>query len=181
MSKTFTTPKGSTVPLTNLKGKDYLMVAYRLIWFTEEVPSFDIHTEFLLLNDDQAVCKATITVADETGKVVRKATATKRETKKDFPDFTEKAETSSIGRALAILGYGTQFALADMDEGARLADTPLAQVTPIAGDSGPSVAPVEKKRSSFKKLAKTEEPKQEVVATVTTQVPVINGEASGWE
>ena len=33
------------------------------------------------------------------------------ESKADFADYIEKAETKAIGRALAALGYGTQFAL----------------------------------------------------------------------
>ena len=38
------------------------------------------------------------------------ATATKMETAKGFADYLEKAETGAIGRALALAGYGTQFA-----------------------------------------------------------------------
>lgn len=173
MSKTFTTPKGTALPLTNLKGKDYLMVAYRIQWMNEEVPSFDIHTEFLLITDEQTVAKATIAVADKDGKIIKKATATKRETKKDFSDHTEKAETSAIGRALAMLGYGTQFAIADLDEGERLADSPLAEVKADA----PVEAPVAKK-SSFKKLKKDEPAKVEAAAPAPAPAEAT---ASGWE
>jgi hypothetical protein len=136
MTKIFTTKKGTEIPLMNLKGKDYMMVAYRIQWFTEEVPRFKINTQFLVLTDEQTVCKATIEVLDETGNVVRRAEGTKRETKKDFSDHTEKAETGSLGRALIELGYGTQFALSDMDEGMRLADSPL-QAVPKAAMSVP--------------------------------------------
>lgn len=125
MSKTVKTPKGTELPLINLKGKDYLMVAYRIQWFNEEVPNFVIDTNYLLLNDDQTVAQAMVTILDKDGKVTKRATATKRETKKDFSDHTEKAETSAVGRCLALLGYGTQFAVADLDEGTRLADSPL--------------------------------------------------------
>lgn len=125
MSKTVKTPNGTDLPLINLKGKDYLQVAHRLLWFNEVEKNFDIATEFLLVNDDQTIAKAIITVKDDKGNVVKTASATKRETKKDFSDHTEKAETSAIGRALALLGYGTQFAIADLEEGDRLADSPL--------------------------------------------------------
>lgn len=124
--KTVTTPKGTALPLTNLKGKDYLMVAYRLQWLVEEQPNFDIVTELVSITDEQTIARAKVTLFDKDGKFVKAATATKRETKKDFSDHTEKAETSAIGRCLAMLGYGTQFALADLDEGDRLADSPLA-------------------------------------------------------
>lgn len=126
--KTVSTPKGTQLPLIQLKGKDYLQVAHRLIWFNEVVPKFDINTQFLHLDDDQTVCKAVIVIRDDNNNIVRSATATKRETKKDFPDHTEKAETGSIGRCLAQLGFGTQFALADLDEGSRIVDAPVMDI-----------------------------------------------------
>jgi hypothetical protein len=125
MSKTLQTPAGTVLPLTNLKGKDYLMVAYRIQWMNEVTPNFEIVTEFPLVTDEQTIARAKVVLMDKDGKVVKSATATKRETKKDFSDHTEKAETAAIGRALAILGFGTQFAVADLDEGNRLADSPL--------------------------------------------------------
>lgn len=143
MSKNVTTPKGTVLPLTNLKGKDYLMVAYRVQWFNETESHFTIDTTFPLVTDDQTIATAKVTVFDANGKVLRSATATKRETVEGFPDHTEKAETSAIGRALALLGFGTQFALADLDEGdQRLADTPLSATTPVpATPTGPTPPP----------------------------------------
>jgi hypothetical protein len=128
MTKTVTTKKGTSLPLTNLKGKDYLMVGYRLQWFNEEVENFDIETNFLQITEDYTIARSTVTILDKENRVVKRASATKRETKKDFPDHTEKAETSSIGRALAMLGFGTQFALADLDEGSRIVDSPVTDV-----------------------------------------------------
>jgi ssDNA-binding Zn-finger/Zn-ribbon topoisomerase 1 len=46
------------------------------------------------------------------------------ESKRDFGDFIEKAETKAVGRALAMLGYGTQFAADELDEGQRIVDSP---------------------------------------------------------
>lgn len=123
--KTVTTPKGTALPLANLKGKDYLLVAHRLQWFNETETNFRIETDFLLVNDDQTVARAIVTVFDKEGKEIKRASATKRETKKDFSDHTEKAETSAVGRALAMLGYGTQFAISDLDEGDRIVDSPV--------------------------------------------------------
>lgn len=121
----FTTKKGTELPLMNLKGKEYLMVAHRLVWLTEEAESYEISTEFPIMLPDLAVAKTTLTIFDKDGKVLKKTQATKRETQKDFPDFVEKAETGSLGRALAMAGFGTQFSVQDLDEGDRLADTPL--------------------------------------------------------
>lgn len=119
------TEKGTILPLVNLKGKSYLMVAHRLQWLSEKYPNYTIDTELLSVTDEQTVAKATVVLYDANGGVVRRAQATKRETKKDFNDHTEKAETAAIGRALAMLGLGTQHALSDLDEGERIVDSPV--------------------------------------------------------
>lgn len=170
--KTVTTPKGTKLPLTNLKGKDYLMVAYRIQWMNEEYPNFEITTEFPLVNDDQTIARAKVTLMNPDGKVLRTATATKRETKKDFGDHTEKAETAAIGRALAMLGFGTQFAISDLDEGDRIVDAPVVTVKdqkesdPIKEDSVPAQEQ-KKAPSSFRK------PKKDPVEAAPPIAPVI--------
>lgn len=171
------TKKGTALPLLNLKGKKYLMVAYRIQWMNEEVENFTISTEFLLVTDEQAIAKATVVITNKDGTVIKSAMATKRETKKDFPDFTEKAETAAIGRAISLLGFGTQFALSDLDEGDRLADSPVSDVKPRGSITVEPVVTVEsaspevpKKVSSFKK------PKPEV-ALLETKVVSASEEA----
>jgi len=124
------TEKGTTLPLMELKGKSYLQVAYRLVWFREEHPDWTIETEALEIADDHAIFKAT--VRDQNGRLI--ATGTKSETRTGFPDFLEKAETGAIGRALALCGYGTQFA-PELDEGERIVDTP---VMPTSVDETPA-------------------------------------------
>ena len=131
MNDSVKTKKGTDLPLMKLKGKDYMMVAYRMIWFNEEVTRSKISTEFLLINDEQTICKAVVQILNEEGNVIKEATGTKRETRKDFPDHSEKAETGAIGRAITALGYGTAYALADLDEGDRIIDAPLAYQKPV--------------------------------------------------
>lgn len=119
--KTFKTAKGTELPLANLKGKDYLQVCHRLVWFREEHPDWSIETELLVCNAQEALAKATI--RDATGRVI--ATGHKTETSKDFPaGWAEKGETGAIGRALALCGYGTQFA-PELDEEERIVDAPI--------------------------------------------------------
>lgn len=157
--KTVQTKKGTILPLTNLKGKDYLMVAYRVLWFTEEVPLFHISTNFLALDDVQTIAQVTVVVLNEQGQAVRKAVGTKRETKLDFSDHTEKAETGALGRALIQLGYGTQYAIADLEEGTRLVDSPLVDTR----ETKPETAKV----SSFRKK------KPEVEVATETHVVIL--------
>lgn len=169
MSDHVVTEKGTVLPLLNLKGKKYLMIAYRLQWLSEKYDNYTIDTEFPVLNEEQTVAKATVTLFDKDGKVIRKAMAAKRETKKDFPDHMEKAETAAIGRALSMLGLGTQHAIADLDEGTRLADSPLEEpkksvkTEPVSSSDDKKVeTPVEskeevKKSSSFRKTTPKKE------------------------
>lgn len=108
--------------LMDLKGKKYLQVMYRLVWFRDEKPLWSIQTDAVELTEDKAIFKAYI--SDESGRVI--STGYGSETKKDFNDFIEKAETKAIGRALAMLGYGTQFA-PELDECERIVDSPVGK------------------------------------------------------
>lgn len=122
MRRTFRTPKGTELPLLSLKGKDYLEVKHRIVWFREEHPDWSIETEIISLTEESAYARATI--KDEGGRIV--ATSHKFESKRGFPDFIEKAETGAIGRALALCGFGTQFCADELDEGKRIVDSPVS-------------------------------------------------------
>lgn len=121
--KTFKTPKGTELPLLNLKGKDYLQVAHRIVWFREDHPHGRIITNPVRLEEKYSLFHAEI--LDESGKLL--ATAHKREDVTHFVDHIEKSETGAVGRALALCGYGTQFA-SEIEEGERLADAPTVPV-----------------------------------------------------
>lgn len=119
--KTFKTSKGTELPLLNMRGKDYLQVAHRLVWFREEKPDWSITTDFITYDASSAWAKAIITNAE--GRII--ATAHKYENTEGFADYREKAETGAIGRALALIGYGTQFCDDELDEGERIVDSPM--------------------------------------------------------
>lgn len=121
MTRNYRTTKGTELPLLNLRGKEYLEVKYRLVWFREDHPDWSIETELVNVTDVSAYSKAT--VRDETGRII--ATSHKFESIQGFPDFIEKSETGAIGRALALIGYGTQFCADELDEGKRIVDAPV--------------------------------------------------------
>lgn len=119
--------------LTKLSGKDYLEVKWRLVWFRTACPLGAIETECVYQDDKRAVFKAIVRAhtwqdGDTTVKdVPMMATGHGSETAGDFRDYLEKAETKAIGRALAALGFGTQFT-DDHDFGAaqgRVVDAPV--------------------------------------------------------
>jgi len=91
--------------LVNLNGRgEYLEVKWRLLWLRTEHPDAVIETELVRLEERDAVFKARVSIPDGGS-----ATGWGSESAGDFRDFLEKAETKAIGRALAALGYGTQF------------------------------------------------------------------------
>lgn len=110
-------------------GREYLPVAQRLVWFRSAHPDWGIETRIEVLDIDAAVAVFSATVTNADGKIM--ARATKMETAKGFADYVEKAETGSIGRALALCGYGTQFA-PELEEGERIVDSPQ----PLGGQAG---------------------------------------------
>jgi len=114
------------LPLLNLKGKNYLQVAHRLVWFRERYPSGIIKTQMLSHQDETAVFRAEVYITDTTtGQPMLVATGHKTENKNSFADYMEKSETGAIGRALALAGIGTQFCEVDLEENDRLADAPV--------------------------------------------------------
>ena len=106
----------------NLKGKKYLPVAARLVWFRQEHPDWGIVTQAIDLNEEKQYAIFQCSIFNEQGRVI--ATAHKKEDRQGFPDYMEKAETGSVGRALGMCGYGTHDD-PDFDEGSRLADAPI--------------------------------------------------------
>ena len=116
-------PFSANEHMIKMKGKDYLEVKWRLVWFREDHPDWCIDTECKEQDQDHAIFKAII--CDESG--IQKSAGHGSESKKDFADFLEKAETKAVGRALAMLGYGTQFAADELDDGERIVDSPVSR------------------------------------------------------
>lgn len=126
--------------------RDYLPVAWRLVWFRSMFPHGTIHTEMVHLDLERETEEETFVWNPErrrSEKVIKHAkgfaifratvndgqggtaTGTKSEKAASFADYIEKAETGAIGRALAALGYGTQFTGDEWDEAHRIVDTPI--------------------------------------------------------
>lgn len=90
--------------LTDLNGRDYLEVKWRLLWLRTEHPDAVIETKLMKLETGLALFRARVTIPS-----AGVASGWGSETADDFEDYIEKAETKALGRALAALGFGTQF------------------------------------------------------------------------
>lgn len=108
--------------LTRVNGSEYLEVKWRLVWMRDRHPDATVETELMSLEDNTAVFRARVNIPGGGS-----ATGWGSESAGDFRDFLEKAETKAIGRALAALGFGTQFC-PDFEFGAaagRVVDAPI--------------------------------------------------------
>ncbi len=108
--------------LTRINGAEYLEVKWRLVWLREQHPNAIVETTLHAADDRQAIFKATVSIPGGGS-----ATGWGSESPNDFRDFLEKAETKALGRALAALGFGTQFC-PDHEFGAdqqRVVDSPV--------------------------------------------------------
>jgi hypothetical protein len=137
--------------------KDYLPVQWRLVWYREQCPEGSIETEMVLLDPNRESEEEVYAWNNETRrseKIIKrangfavfravitdgkggKATATKSEKAASFGDYIEKAETGAIGRALAMLGFGTQFTGEELEEHHRIVDAPVDRSTTSSESNG---------------------------------------------
>lgn len=130
--------------LMNLKGRDYLNVQSRLLWFIRDQRAltvaglatmpYVIRTELIEMDREIGWAHFKTYVRDVLG---NESTMYGSEAARDFGDFAEKASTKSLGRALLALGYGTAFA-PEMDEGDRVVDAPTERRRPTAASRASS-------------------------------------------
>ncbi len=127
--------------LRKLAGRDYLEVKWRLLWLRTEHPDAVMETELVKLDEGFALFKARVSIPGG-----GESTGWGSETRQDFFDYIEKAETKALGRALAALGYGTQFCedfdfAAGSAGNAHVVDSPVELNTNGSGTSADHAIP----------------------------------------
>lgn len=138
-----TTPAGTAVSrfdptkyLTRVNGKEYLEVKHRLLWLRSEHPEAVLDTALVEHGNRAAVFRARVSLPSGAS-----ATGWGSEGAEDFHDYLEKAETKAVGRALAALGYGTQFATDFEAAPIVAAPRPEPQPQPEQRASGNGITP----------------------------------------
>ena len=144
---------------------DYMEVKWRLLWLRTEYPDARIETELAKHESDLAIFRARVVLPNGA-----ESTGWGSETADDWKDYIEKAETKALGRALAALGFGTQFC-EDFDfahgSDQKVVDAPLdIRTTRAAAQRRPAQA-----RSASRATAS-----DGVLAAVPAQQP-----SSGWQ
>jgi len=98
----------------DFKGKKYVLVSDRVLYFNEQYPEGSITTE-LITNDEMVVVKATVK-PNEKQTFTGYSQATWGEGYINKTSALENAETSAVGRALAFMGIGVIESIASIDE-----------------------------------------------------------------
>lgn len=108
--------KDLTDKAIDFKGKKYVLVSDRVLYFNETYPQGSITTELVSApQDDLVIVKATVKPNDKqtfTGY----SQATWGEGYINKTSALENAETSAVGRALAFMGIGVIESIASADE-----------------------------------------------------------------
>lgn len=105
-----------TIVTTDIKGKEYAEVNQRIKAFRMLYPTGSITTE--MLNNENGICVFKAFVLDEQGNVLATGTAYEKENSTfiNKTSYIENCETSAIGRALGIAGFGIDTSVASAEE-----------------------------------------------------------------
>ena len=126
-----------------VKGKNYTCVAARISAFRELCPVGTISTEILSLADGVVTMKTTIT--DENGKILATGMAQEKETSSyiNKTSYIENCETSAVGRALGMLGIGSDEQMASAEEVANAINNQNKQANNQGQQQAPAKTPEE--------------------------------------
>lgn len=120
----------STIKTTDIKGKSYAMVNERIKAFRMVHPGGLIETR--MLSDEAGKCVFRAEVRDKNGCILGTGHAYEREEMGNInrTSYIENCETSAIGRALAMCGFGIDVSIASYEEVTEaIAKQPISPVT----------------------------------------------------
>lgn len=105
-----------TIALMDIKGKQYAVVPERVKAFRMVYPGGSIQTEIYSMGDGIVTMKAT--VSDGEGKILGTGYAQEKESSSyiNKTSFVENCETSAVGRALGMAGFGFDTSIASAEE-----------------------------------------------------------------
>jgi galactitol-specific phosphotransferase system IIB component len=106
----------SIIRTTDVKGKEYAEVNQRIKAFRSICPGGSILTE--MLSNENGMCVFKATICDEEMRVIGTGTAYEKETSSyiNKTSYIENCETSAVGRALGMCGFGIDTSIASAEE-----------------------------------------------------------------
>lgn len=147
------------IKTTDIKGKAYAEVNQRIKAFRSVCPDGSILTE--MISNDNGICVFKATVLDGQGMVFATGHAYEKEgsTYINKTSYIENCETSAIGRALGMCGFGIDSSVASYEEVAN------AQLQQKKKD-----APAQATNDEFQSFVNDEEPPKEGITRVQSDM-----------
>lgn len=108
-----------SIQTTDIKGKEYAEVNQRVKAFRMVFPEGSIETE--LVSNENGVCVFKASIRNEEGKLLGTGTAYEKENSSfiNKTSYIENCETSAVGRALGMCGFGIDVAIRSAEEEAN--------------------------------------------------------------
>lgn len=105
-----------TLNTTNIKGKEYAEVNQRIKAFRMVYPNGAIITD--MMSNENGVCVFKATIYNEDQIIIGTGTAYEKETSSfiNKTSYIENCETSAVGRALGMCGFGIDTSVASAEE-----------------------------------------------------------------
>jgi hypothetical protein len=134
-----------SIKTTDVKGKDYAEVHQRIKAFRSVCPNGAIVTE--LMSNENGVCIFKASVYDEKQMLIGTGTAYEREDSSfiNKTSYIENCETSAVGRALGMCGFGIDVSVASAEE---VKNAILNQ----EGDASPTTEPKAEPKATQKQI-----------------------------
>ena len=106
----------SIIRTVDVKGKEYAEVNQRIKAFRSICPGGAIVTE--MLSNENGMCVFKATILDEEMRIIGTGTAYEKETSSyiNKTSYIENCETSAVGRALGMCGFGIDTSIASAEE-----------------------------------------------------------------
>lgn len=106
----------NTIITTDIKGKDYAEVNQKIKAFRMVYPTGPIETE--MISNENGICIFKATVCNEDGDLLATGTAYEKENSTfiNKTSYIENCETSAVGRALGLAGFGIDTSIASAEE-----------------------------------------------------------------
>ena len=112
------TEANQEIKTMDIKGKSYAAVAERINAFRKVFPDGQIITEIIKQSDNEITIKATIWACDKVLGVGH-ASEERNSSYINKTSYLENCETSAVGRALGMCGFGIQGEVASAEEAVR--------------------------------------------------------------
>lgn len=105
-----------SIKTTDIKGKDYAEVNQRIKAFRSVCPQGAIVTD--MLSNENGVCVFKATIYNEEHQIIGTGTAYEKESSSfiNKTSYIENCETSAVGRALGMCGFGIDTSVASYEE-----------------------------------------------------------------